>query len=388
MQSENDLDIDPPYDPDDWGAPLPKSTPRAATPPELPSPAYACAPALEGNNGGSPSPQNASVEAGPSDAGNENAHAAAPIGPEPTTEPRARRRGPARVAASGPTLQLPHAEKVDLIPAIFSSSALFRVGGSDDLPAAAPASAPPIAVEAQGTVNMTLSGPWPRMRDKAVWEIALEMAKASSNAADPILVNLSEFASRMGYADKGGDTLEWIWASLRRLSFCHVEFNSPSAAGPRLAGKLLLAARETAGRKEIEIDPAFAARLLGEDFQFATNRARRATLSTALARWLHDFLSTHATQDRPFDLPYLRNLCGYGADKRRFPAELNSALADLVGKAPEVLESYSIGKPTRSSDGWTVALVCGGEKRRFERPNPLPKPAGPARTGGRGGVAL
>lgn len=388
MQSEHELKLDLPYDPDDWGAPLPTNAPEATeferTPPGAPSgfvePRHDADDSEQRDDGMASEPACAETADSAPESGERAQARQAGRGK--------RRRSPAQAVAGCPCVVLPHAAKHDLFPAIFSRSALFRVSGADD-PARAPnASDPAVVVEAQGGVNLRLKGPWPRMRDKAVWEVALEMAKASPDAAAPIPVSLSQFAARLGYADKGSDNLEWIWTSLRRLSFCQVEFDLPSSPGPRLVGKLLAAARETQFGKEIEIAPAFAARLLDEDFQFAIDRSRRATLSTALARWLHDFLSTHSSQSRPFDVPYLRALCGYGGEKKRFPSELEIALGELARKAPGILASYAFAKPTRSSDGWTVSLVCGAEKRRFEQPKPAPKPATARGGSGRGGVAL
>lgn len=386
MHNVKDIEPDPPYDPDDWGAPPPKSAPDEPQTPESFAPRGPREHISTRDECPPPILKEERLQGRDARSVEKDVHAGEQMTPPAATKPSPRRRGPARVVARGPAVRLPHATKLDLIPAIFSRSALFRVGGSDEAPTAASPGAPAIAIETQHRANMTLAGPWPRMRDKAVWEVALQMAKESADAAAPIRVNLSEFASRLGYVDKGGATLRWIWSSLRRLSLCHVEFNAPT--GTRLAGNLLAAAREQGGRKEIQIDPAFASGLLREDYQFAINRARRAQLSTALARWMHDFLSTHATQDQPFDLSYFRPLCGYGADKRRFPAELEAALADLAKTAPEILESYSFTKGTRSSEEWTVALVCGGETRRFEQPIRARKPVPAARPSGRGSVAL
>lgn len=386
MRREDINEVDPPYDPDDWGAPPRESKQTASAAPEKRPLAPSNEAALEGETA-LPSPIDFTrLEMQDLGAANECSRVVAAT--EPAAKLRARPRGPARIAAHGAAIQLPHAAKLDLVPATFSRSALFRVGGRDDPAVAASAGEPPIAIEAQGAASMTLWGPWPRMRDKAVWEIALEMAKESADAAAPIRVNLSEFANRLGYGDKSGATLEAIWTSLRRLSFCRVEFNIPSSPGARLAGNLLAAARELASKKEIQIDPAFCSRLMGEDYQFAINRTRRARLSTALARWMHDFLSTHSTQERPFDLLYLRELCGYGADKRRFPAHLQMALANLIRTAPEILASYSLNKHARSSERWTVALVCGEEARRFEQPIAAQKRPLTDRSSGRGGVAL
>lgn len=388
MQSDNNFEIEPAYDPDDWGAPLPVHVPKASefegATPNSPSGSVGShdknTQELLTDEGGLPKP----ISAEKANVVPENGEMAqlAPTGPGK------RRRRPATPVAGGPAIVLPHAAKRDLFPALFCRSALFRVSGADD-PATEPdGTAPAIAIAAQGGVDMMLRGPWPRMRDKAVWEVALEMAKASPNAAAPIPVNLSQFADRLGYADRGSDTLEWIWTSLRRLSHCEVEFDSPLSSGPRIVGRLLGAAREAPSGKEIEIDSALAPRLLSEDFQFAIDRERRATLSTSLARWLHDFLSTHSSQSRPFGVPYLRTLCGYGGENKRFPRELERALSELVQKAPELLARYLFEKPTRSSDGWTVFLTCGEEKRRFEQPKPGPKLGATRGSSSRGGVAL
>lgn len=386
MQSDDDFETVPPYDPDDWGAPLP------ADPPKVPSVGEASSIAASG----SADPQAKDADSAPRDLRASPASVdaetveAVPASDEPSQPQQTgrgkRRRSPARAIAGGPGIVLPHAAKADLFPAIFSRSALFRVSGADDSAIAPDASDPGIVIAAQGGVNLRIKGPWPRMRDKAVWEVALEMAKASPDASAPIPVSLSKFADRLGYADKGSDTLAWIWTSLRRLSLCQVEFDSPSPSGQPLVGNLLAAARETTFGKEIAIDPAFASRLLDEDFQFVIDRARRATLSTALARWLHDFLSTHSGPRRPLDVPYLRALCGYAGKNKRFPNELERALVELAQKAPGILSSHSFSKPTRSSDGWTVSLVYGQEKRRFEQPKPASKPAAPKP--GRSGVAL
>lgn len=388
MQSEHNHESHLPYDPDDWGAALPTNAPEATEFEQAPPGATSnCVEPRHDATNSARRDDGTVLESAQAETSGLPPSGQASAQPPPTGRGKRLRR-PAQPIAGGPGLVLPHAAKLDLFPALFSRSALFRVSGADDPAMAHNASDQAVVIEAQGGVGLRLRGPWPRMRDKAVWEVALEMAKASPDAAAPIPVRLSQFAARLGYADKGSDNLEWIWTSLRRLSFCQVEFDLPSSSGPRLVGNLLAAARETPFGKEIEIVPAFATRLLNEDFQFAIDRSRRATLSTALARWLHDFLSTHSSQNRPFDVPYLRALCGYGGEKKRFPSELESALGELAQKAPGILASYAFAKPTRSSDGWTVSLVCGAEKRRFEQPKPAQKPATARGGSGRGGVAL
>lgn len=302
-----------------------------------------------------------------------------------------RRTGPARQSAAATPIPLPHAKKLDYFPALFSRSALFRVGGADEDPDAFAGPAAAIAIPAQGAVNLTLSGPWPRMRDKEVWEVALQLAKEAQDPSAPIRISLSDCAARLGRSDRSASTLDSIWRSLRRLALCRIEFDLPSAPMGRLGGNLLQAAREVGKRREIEVDLAFANKLLADESQFAINRQRRSLLSTALARWLHDFMSTHTTKEAAFvfEIRYLRELCGYGANKKRFPAALELALKELAQKAPEVLAGYAINKLGKSSDDWTGEVSSGSEKRLFQLPKAHggAQPVRPKPTG-RGGVSL
>lgn len=271
-------------------------------------------------------------------------------------------------SAAGAPSALAHADKPNLFPALAARSALFRVGrpSAHDAPHRGP-------IPAQGDYGLTLSGPWPRMRDKAVWETAMQLAKERANAAEPFQVGLSEIAGRMGLSDTSGGALDSIWSSLERLAACVVEFQLPT--GARCQGSLLKAATKMARAHFIQVDMALAEPLFHDDYQFKIDGARRANLGGSLAQWLHDFLSTHEQQERPLTLGYLRDLCGYDGPRKGFPELLRIALAELADKVPELLQSHALAKRGRSSDGWGIELRRGTERPSFAKPRKSSSPS-------------
>ncbi len=264
-------------------------------------------------------------------------------------------------AASGIPTVLAHADRPGLFPALAARSALFRVGrpSASDAPHQGP-------VPSQGGYDLSLFGPWPRMRDKAVWEAAMGLAKELGNAAEPFRVSMSAIAARMGLSDTSGAALDSIWASLERLAACRIEFTLPR--GARCGGSLLKAATKSGRARFIQVDMALAGPLFREDYQFKMDGSRRATLGGSLAQWLHDFLSTHEAQDKPLTLDYVRGLCGYDGARKSFPALLRAALAELAQKAPELLQSHALKKRGRASDAWAVELARGTARPSFAKP--------------------
>jgi hypothetical protein len=256
---------------------------------------------------------------------------------------------------------LAHAKKPDFFPALVARSALFRVGRPSARDAPHHGSIP-----SQGGFGLSLFGPWPRMRDKAVWEAAMALAKKRPDAAEPFPVCLSAIAAGMGLADHSGATLDSIWASMERLAACRIEFTLPT--GARCGGSLLGAATKDRRARQIQVDMELAGPLFLEDYQFKTDSARRAALGGSLAQWLHDFLSTHEPQGKPLTLGYMRELCGYDGARKSFPALLREALDELAQKAPALLQSHVLKKKGRSSDTWGIELARGPELPSYVKP--------------------
>lgn len=270
---------------------------------------------------------------------------------------------------------VPHKKHLKNFPGFIARSALFRASPSSDR------HDQPTPVKAQGG-QLVLSGPKLGMRDKHVWETAIQIAKErATNVGDAFEIELRDFARRMGSNDFGGRALASIWESLERLALCRVEFEiGDSCKG---VGSLLATACRDGASLYLRLNPDFVIPALLGDKQFLFDQGRRKALPYALSQWLHDFFSTHK-QARDMDLLYLRELCGYDGSPRNFPFRLRAAMKALVAAAPELISSFEIVETGRSSDGWILRVAHGSEKPSFLQAERLP--AAPKR--GRGGVAL
>ena len=262
-------------------------------------------------------------------------------------------------ATKSTPLVLPRASKLDHQPAFLTRGALFS---SAKHAAALPPNSP---VKSQGSYDLRASGARLGMRDKAVWEAAMQVAKESGDAGQDIPVHLSDLARRMGLRDANGAALAGIWGSLERLANAHVEVE---LQGQVHAGKMLESATKNGRARSIRVDLGWSTAILEQDYQFKLDAARRAKLSGSLAQWLHDFISTHDSYSRKLTIGYLRDLCGFEGQARRFPSLLNAALAELAAKAPELVAGHSVKKVGRSSCKWELAILRGPEAPAFCKP--------------------
>lgn len=256
-------------------------------------------------------------------------------------------------------VEMPLRDKPEHFPAFMSRSALFRAGRSDDSNARAD-----VDIPAQGCAIKAV-GARLSMRDKAIWEVAIQLAKEKSqDMSQPYLVSLRDFAKRLGDANMGGDALEAIWQGLIRLCSVTIHFTARGTSG---AGSMLSTAVKKDGKCYIRLNPDFALPALASDIQFRIRSKRRNALSMSLSQWLHDFLSTH-TETRDLDVGYMRTLCGYDGPAKNFPAKLRQAMAELASKVPELVASFEIVRNGRNSDGWKLRIARGAEKPEFTMP--------------------
>lgn len=307
--------------------------------------------------------------------------------PAPTPTPAAAPT-PAPIATAQPIaserfgwVSIPHRKNPMNFPGFIARSAMFRASSSHD------AFDQPTKVKAAGC-SLTLSGPRLGMRDKHVWETAIQVAKErAANVGDAFQIELRDFARRMGMANRNCRALDSIWESLERLALARVEFEiaaSKGAGSPcKGIGSLLATAFRSEGRILLRLNPDFALPALLGDKQFLFDQARRAKLPTSLAQWAHDYFSTHKTAPE-IDLLYLRGLCGYDGPERNFPGKLRGAMESLVETAPELIASFEIADTDRCSDSWKLTVAFGAEKPSFLPAQHLPQPAG----NGRGRAAL
>lgn len=293
----------------------------------------------------------------------------------PTPQPPAAAAAPAQKLA-----QWPARDRAGLYPALFSRSALFQVGkGRRDAPWRATRT-----VACQGEHKLEATGPRLSMRDKAVWEFAIDRARAAGQIGEEFELPLRACALALGATkDRSSKTLDRVYASLERLASTTLDFKF--ATGESGSCKLLARAAMRGKACVVALDPALGA-LLAADFLFLIDAGRRQKLGSDVAKWLHDFHSTHEQLDGAFLLGTLRKLCGYEGQEGHFSGQLAAALKDAQTSAPGVVAGFQVSKPKAKADAWKVSVVRGDDAASFE----MPERAWRARSGmaGKGGVKL
>lgn len=226
---------------------------------------------------------------------------------------------------------------------------------------------PSTAVKTACEAAILHSGPVLSMGDKEVWSALLDLAKAQRiRLGEPFDAPLRTLAKRMGCSSLGGPQCGRIADSLRRLSESALSIQGPagSAEGPMVASLDL-----SGPRARVVLAPALTELALGTGRQFKVDAARRRSLSRPLARWLHDFVSTHSKAS-DHDLLYLREMSGFQGGAGAFAEALREALAELAGLGDPnpLIVDPRIGQPNpRGSDSWTLAYVRGAERAAFSK---------------------
>lgn len=257
-------------------------------------------------------------------------------------------------------LRLPSFFDPDRCPAFMARSALFSSGRTVlGIPHDGP-------VTAQGKYALTLCGERLYMRDKQVWHAVMNLAKRAPAHNVPIRIELAAIATLIGSSDHGGGALRRVWQSVERLSRATIEVTLRDGHAHR--GKLLGAACRQNGKYFIELDMQWMTAAFCLDYQFKINCKRRNGLATSLAQWLHDFLSTHKSSPG-LSLGYLRDLCGFDGQHRKFPAAIRAALSELKNSTAALVADFEIIKNGRSSDYWNVVIVRGPEQPLFSGPS-------------------
>lgn len=303
---------------------------------------------------------------------------AARSAPAPAPAPPARERP--RVAEA-PHVAFPYCGKPGHIPGLFCRSALFGAHRS----AASGCPAEILSIPAQGQYAIEFEGIPLSMRDKSIFESLVRLAKrASHDLSADFHTSLSAIAVEAGAA-RGGRALDGITASLHRLQTACIGYRlwDGTQGRGRLLGHFDVSASGLCAR----FDSGLILDLFGKDKQFSIDSARRDSLDSPLAQWLHDFLSTHNAGEK-LTYDYLLSRSGFTARRKNFPAQLVRALDAIHAIAPGLVASYAVAKPTQDSAKWTLCVASGGEKPSFE--DPSKKGHGGARQAlpRRGGVAL
>lgn len=284
-------------------------------------------------------------------------------------------------SAQRPCVPIPFANKPGHFPGLMQRSSLFSVGR-----AASGADGQGSSPKSQGSYNLAISGPRLSMHDKALWEALVDIAKERGHdLSQPLRTSLSDIARRCGATFTGSRTTQAAREGLERLIQASITCQIGSAG--TVSGRLLADCQITPHGTIVMFDTDFAAVLLGSDLNFQLNLATKRELDSSLAQWMHDFLSTHS-ETRPLTFKYLRELCGFAAQSKRFPSALLVAMDELKAKAPGIVAGYSVAKATKDGDWWELSITRGPALPKFVGYKPKASD-GAVRAGPRrGGVAL
>ena len=290
----------------------------------------------------------------------------APESARPLTAPRP---APPATPASGvegkdfqrPAVDIPMCKDLGRFPGLFARSAIFGVArGGEEMKLTKLA----CYGDDYGAV---FSGPRLNMRDKRVWELALKAAKSFGCAGRECALSANDIAAALGSKSKpNARRTKAIRASLERLAGAQVDYRVPGLACG--SARLLGSARESSSGWRVSIDEGLIV-ALDRDKQFRIDVERREGLSTDLAKWMHDFVSTHAAGfERGFKVSELEELSGWGAAPSKFSAQLEKALGALCERCPELVKGFEFTRPKRAAEGWRVRIDRGPEKESFRCP--------------------
>lgn len=276
------------------------------------------------------------------------------------------------------SVAIPMPQKLGRYPGLLARSAVFRIGRAG-------AEIERSEIACYGSeYGAVYEGPRLGMRDKSIWEYALRAAKEQGHAGVEMPLPTTCIAAAIGGGDSG-PALARIGDSLLRLSHARIDYRLPGGCSG--SASLLGSARKTPAGWRISFDPGLVA-LLGEDKQFEIDTDRRKLLSSDLAKWLHDFMSTHKSgYAGGFKLRDLAELCGWRSDAGKFPSRLREALGELSRHCPALVKSFEIQGGKRDSSMWRVHIDKGPEPECFEVPAKKTRLAKPGRPR-RGGVSL
>lgn len=265
---------------------------------------------------------------------------------------------------SGEPIPFPFGGKVAHFPAFASRGPLFRIGFASN--AQPMASEEFVPIKHQGRRKIEFSGQRLTIHDKGVWEAVVDIAKPTKQGIGGThQIGLAEIARRVGKKDDGGTTMNWIFDRLTRLA--NGKLRIALDDGTFHTGSLIRSLIRDKGNVSIRFDKTLMLIAFGQELQFRHNAARRSLLGTSLAKWLHDFYSSH-TDPIEFDLKYIRERCGYAGQAKHFPAQLIAAMEDIRARAPEVIKSYKIDSQRKKSDFWKLSVVKGDESPSFDDP--------------------
>lgn len=145
---------------------------------------------------------------------------------------------------------------------------------------------------------------------------------------EPIELNRTDFLAQIGRAD-GGKNYEWLGSVFRRLNGARVHVESERYRVNMALVSKTMEDKQT-GVVSVVLDPDIVKMFSGSEYSLVDWQKRKMLEKRVdLAKWLHNFTSSHEAGLQRWMISSLREWSGYASPLRKFREALTEALAEL-----------------------------------------------------------
>ncbi|MGX5873013.1 hypothetical protein MJ547_04525, partial [Burkholderia gladioli] len=219
--------------------------------------------------------------------------------------------------------------------------------------------------------KVTFRGEILNQADAEVWQMALLDAHNAGQMGTPVTFSLNAWCRTLNRTENDPRTNQSIINSLTRLKGATIIVEN-NETGIVDTVSLIEAFRrdKNTGRCTYSIHPVLATMLRGDTT--VVDLWRRARVRSSLAKWMHDFYSTHS-DPIPMTLESLHTLSGSSAVMRNFRIRVREAVEELQNCEPPLF-----AKSTRVEND--RLHVVKATNSYFEKPVAAEKRAAPSTT--------
>ncbi|PMS16546.1 hypothetical protein C0Z18_23625 [Trinickia dabaoshanensis] len=259
-----------------------------------------------------------------------------------------------------------------MVPNLVSRSALFScvrtvVPNEPDEDASAPRIVGVVIekrVASTSQYKVVYRGEVLNQADGEVWQVAILTARQAGAAGLPVTFSLNEWCRVLNRRENDQRTNTAIVRSLKRLMGAFLMVENRESGEDVWVNLIERVKRDpTSGRYMISINPLIVS--LFTDDVTEIDLRRKARLRSSLAKWMHDYFSTHS-HPIPMALERLQELSGMAA---------NTALRNVRIKVREAIEELQTCEPPLFAKGTVIERdklhVVKATNSLFRPPKPV-----------------
>lgn len=188
-----------------------------------------------------------------------------------------------------------------------------------------------------GEITLKYSGPELNQDDSIVWQMIIRAVRHNQVPMGSLVqLSTQEMLSALGRSD-GGVNFKWLKSCMDRLSSALINIDTPT---DETKSYLLVGYKIDKKTKKIYVGissflyPLFIGDLTDIDL------IRKATLKSQLARWLHDFYSSHSNPF-PYSLEKIKELSRSNKQNSKFKIMIKEAIDELKLCSPPLFSEES-----------------------------------------------